>query len=57
MFADINVCKVVGSIMKTMLGPRSLDKLIVEEDGHVLITNDGATAISSLVSFINSGCD
>jgi chaperonin GroEL (HSP60 family) len=39
--------------MKTLLGPRSLDKLIVEEDGHVLITNDGATAISALVSSLS----
>lgn len=34
--------------MKTSLGPRGLDKMLVNADGEVTITNDGATIMKSM---------
>lgn len=34
--------------MKTSLGPRGLDKMLVNPDGEVTITNDGATIMKSM---------
>jgi hypothetical protein len=33
----------VANTLKTSLGPRGLDKMLVSADGEVTITNDGAT--------------
>ena len=38
----------VANVVKTSLGPRGLDKLIVQPKGDVLITNDGATILKEL---------
>ena len=35
--------KQVANTLKTSLGPRGLDKMLVSPDGEVTITNDGAT--------------
>jgi T-complex protein 1 subunit epsilon len=35
--------KQVANTLKTSLGPRGLDKMLVSSDGEVTITNDGAT--------------
>lgn len=34
--------------MKTSLGPKGLDKLLVSSDGDVTITNDGATILQQM---------
>ncbi len=79
---DITVCKSIVSIMRPLLGPKSMQKLIVDHKegnseyllfsywrnkrslywlllwfgcklrnvGDIILTNDGATALSSLVS-------
>lgn len=35
----------VSKILKTSLGPKGLDKIMVSPDGDVTITNDGATIL------------
>eukprot|EP01130_Rhizamoeba_saxonica_P000599 TRINITY_DN10562_c0_g1_i1.p1 TRINITY_DN10562_c0_g1~~TRINITY_DN10562_c0_g1_i1.p1 ORF type:complete len:537 (+),score=162.36 TRINITY_DN10562_c0_g1_i1:85-1695(+) len=44
----IAAAKVVAGIMKTSLGPRGMDKMMVSQDGDVTITNDGATILSKM---------
>lgn len=38
----------IANIVKTSLGPVGLDKMIVDEEGEVMITNDGATILKQL---------
>lgn len=45
---NINVCESLAAMVKTTLGPRGLDKLIVSQNGQSTITNDGATIIRLL---------
>jgi T-complex protein 1 subunit eta len=45
---NINVCEQLAAMVKSTLGPRGLDKLIVTSTGHSTITNDGATIIRLL---------
>uniref|UniRef100_A0AC34Q8N0 T-complex protein 1 subunit epsilon n=1 Tax=Panagrolaimus sp. JU765 TaxID=591449 RepID=A0AC34Q8N0_9BILA len=44
----ILAARAVASVMKTSLGPRGLDKMLVNPDGEVTITNDGATIMKSM---------
>lgn len=38
----------VAEIMKTSLGPKGMDKMLVSQDGDVTVTNDGATILSKM---------
>ena len=38
----------LANIVKTSLGPQGLDKMLVDEIGDVVITNDGATILKQL---------
>ncbi len=38
----------IANIVKSSLGPVGLDKMLVDEVGEVLITNDGATILKRL---------
>lgn len=40
--------KAVADILKTSLGPKGLDKMMVSGDGEVTITNDGATILDQM---------
>jgi len=42
--------KQVANTLKTSLGPRGLDKMLVSPDGEVTITNDGATIMKVFLS-------
>lgn len=44
----IMAAKAVTSIMKTSLGPKSLDKAMVTIDGDLIVTNDGATILKNM---------
>lgn len=44
----ILAAKSVASIVKTSLGPRGLDKILISPDGEITITNDGATILSQM---------
>ncbi|KAG9509202.1 T-complex protein 1 subunit eta, partial [Fragariocoptes setiger] len=45
---NINACQLVAQTIRTTLGPRGMDKLIVDGKGAVTITNDGATILKQL---------
>ncbi|KAJ9085343.1 T-complex protein 1 subunit epsilon [Entomophthora muscae] len=46
--SHILAAKAVSSIIKTSLGPRGLDKILISPDGDITITNDGATILSQM---------
>ncbi|XP_065280142.1 T-complex protein 1 subunit epsilon [Dermacentor albipictus] len=43
--SHILAAKAVANILKTSLGPKGLDKMMVSSDGDVTVTNDGATIL------------
>ncbi|GFS40786.1 t-complex protein 1 subunit eta [Trichonephila inaurata madagascariensis] len=46
--SNINACQVVAEAVRTTLGPRGMDKLIVDGRGKTIISNDGATILKEL---------
>ncbi|MCH0629246.1 T-complex protein 1 subunit epsilon [Kocuria palustris] len=46
--SHILAARSVASIIKTSLGPRGMDKIMVSQDGEITITNDGATILSQM---------
>jgi len=46
--SHIIAAKAVTGILKTSLGPKGLDKLMVSPDGDITITNDGATILKQM---------
>lgn len=46
--SNINACQVVVDAVRTTLGPRGMDKLIVDNNGKATISNDGATIMKLL---------
>lgn len=46
--SHILAAKSVASILKTSLGPKGLDKMMVGPDGDVTVTNDGATILDMM---------
>lgn len=38
----------MANILKTSLGPKGLDKLMVSSDGDITVTNDGATILKNM---------
>ena len=45
---NIAAAKLVADLVKTSLGPRGLDKMLVDSIGDVTITNDGATILKEI---------
>ena len=45
---NIAAAKLVADLVKTSLGPRGLDKMLVDPIGDVTITNDGATILKEI---------
>jgi thermosome len=45
---NIAAAKLVASLVKSSLGPRGLDKMLVDSLGDVTITNDGATILKEI---------
>jgi thermosome len=45
---NITAAKLVAEIVKTSLGPRGMDKMLVDTLGDVTITNDGATILKEM---------
>lgn len=39
----------ISNIMKTSLGPKGMDKMLISQDGDVTVTNDGATILDKMV--------
>lgn len=46
--SNINACSCVVDIVKSTLGPRGMDKLLIDASGDALVTNDGATVMKRL---------
>jgi len=46
--SHILAARTVANIMKSSLGPRGMDKMLVSPDGEVTISNDGATIMEQM---------
>ncbi|CAF0859749.1 unnamed protein product [Adineta ricciae] len=46
--SNISACQAVAEAIRTTLGPRGMDKLIVDKRGKATISNDGATILKLL---------
>ncbi|KAJ1429699.1 chaperonin Cpn60/TCP-1 family [Ochromonadaceae sp. CCMP2298] len=46
--ANILAARSVTSLLRTSLGPKGMDKMLVSADGEVTITNDGATILQKM---------
>lgn len=46
--SNIQAARQVSDILRTSLGPRGLDKILISPDGDINITNDGATILSEM---------
>ncbi|MFB6097463.1 MAG: thermosome subunit alpha [Haloferacaceae archaeon] len=45
---NIRAGKAVANAVRTTLGPRGMDKMLVDSSGNVVITNDGATILAEM---------
>ncbi|MBI5223508.1 TCP-1/cpn60 chaperonin family protein [Candidatus Micrarchaeota archaeon] len=45
---NIAICYAIANIVKTTLGPRGMDKMLVSDLGDIVITNDGATILEEM---------
>ncbi len=45
---NIQAAKLIAEIVKTSIGPRGMDKMLVDSLGDVTITNDGATMLKEI---------
>jgi len=48
LISNINACQSVVEAVRTTLGPRGMDKLLVDGHGKATISNDGATIMKLL---------
>ena len=46
--SNINACQIVADAVRTTLGPRGMDKMMVDSNGKAVISNDGATIMKLL---------
>ncbi|WAR22521.1 TCPH-like protein [Mya arenaria] len=46
--SNINACGAIADAVRTTLGPRGMDKLIIDSNGKATISNDGATILKTL---------
>lgn len=46
--SNINACQSVVEVVKTTLGPRGMDKMIIDTNKRTTISNDGATIVKLL---------
>ena len=45
---NIMAAKAVAEVVRTTLGPRGMDKMLVDDLGDIVITNDGATIVEEM---------
>ena len=45
---NIMAAKIIAEVLRTTLGPRGMDKMLVDSLGDVTITNDGATILKDI---------
>ena len=46
--SHVMAAKTVAGVIRSSLGPKGLDKMMVNPDGEVTITNDGATILKQM---------
>lgn len=45
---NIAAAKEMAQVVKTTLGPKGMDKMLVDQQGHIIITNDGFTILDEM---------
>jgi thermosome len=45
---NIMAARVIGEVLKTTLGPRGMDKMLIDSLGDITITNDGAAILDEI---------
>ncbi|MCJ7450124.1 MAG: TCP-1/cpn60 chaperonin family protein [Candidatus Nanohaloarchaeota archaeon QJJ-9] len=45
---NINACKSVANAIRTTLGPKGMDKMMVDSVGDLVVTNDGVTILDEM---------
>lgn len=45
---NIMAAKVIGEVLKSTLGPRGMDKMLIDSMGDITITNDGAAILNEI---------
>ncbi|MCD4739613.1 TCP-1/cpn60 chaperonin family protein [archaeon] len=45
---NISVARAVANAVRTTLGPKGMDKMLVDELGDIVVTNDGATILDEM---------
>jgi len=45
---NIMAARSVATTLRTSLGPKGMDKMLVSPDGDVSVTNDGATILDKM---------
>lgn len=45
---NIQAAKIISEIIKTTLGPKGMDKMLVDSLGDIVVTNDGATVLEKM---------
>src|SRR4030066_2014251 len=45
---NIMAARLIGEVLKTTLGPRGMDKMLVDSLGDITITNDGAAILNEI---------
>lgn len=48
LISNINACQTISDTIRTTLGPRGMDKMMVNKHGQTTISNDGATIMKNL---------
>lgn len=46
--SNISAARVIGDSVRTTLGPRGMDKMLVDSIGDIVITNDGVTILDEM---------
>lgn len=46
--SNIMAAKAIAAAVRTTLGPRGMDKMLISSTGDVVITNDGATILHEM---------
>jgi len=45
---NIMAARIVADIVKTTLGPKGMDKMLVDSSGNIVVTNDGVTILEEM---------
>lgn len=45
---NILAAKIVADVVKTTLGPKGMDKMLVDSTGDIIVTNDGVTILNEM---------